>query len=163
MSTNAARNIDAAKSRSIVDIARELGPLFGERANSTTDEDQFVADNFASLKAAGLVEAGVPAELGGGGADGDELAQMLRILAWHCGSTALAVSMHTHQVAVPAWRWRVQKAAAVEPLLKRIAAERIILLSSGGSDSLRGPPPAAEGDRGLLPQPPKRGSFRASR
>ena len=138
MSTNAARSIDAAKSRSIADIARELGPLFAERANSTTDEDQFVADNFASLKAAGLVEAGVPAELGGGGAGVDELAEMLRILAYHCGSTALAFSMHTHQVAVPAWRWRVQKAAAVEPLLKRIAAERIILLSSGGSDWLGG-------------------------
>src|SRR5258705_2493645 len=63
---------------------------------------------------------------------------MLRILAYHCGSTALAFAMHTHQVAVPAWRWRVQKAAAVEPLLKRIAAERIILLSSGGSDWLGG-------------------------
>jgi alkylation response protein AidB-like acyl-CoA dehydrogenase len=148
MSTNAARNIDAAKSRSIADIARELGPLFGERANSTTDEDQFVADNFASLKAAGLVEAGVPAELGGGGAGVDELAEMLRILAWHCGSTALAFSMHTHQVAVPAWRWKVQKAAAVEPLLKRIAAERIILLSSGGSDWLGGSGKAEKVDGG---------------
>ena len=31
--------------------------------------------------------------------------------------------MHTHQVAIPAWRWRHQKLAAMEPLLKRIAAE----------------------------------------
>ena len=90
MSTNAARSIDATKSRSIADIARELGPLFAERADSATDEDRFVADNFASLKQAGLVEAGVPAELGGGGADVDELAEMLRILGRHCGSTALA-------------------------------------------------------------------------
>ena len=102
MSTNAARSIDATKSRSIADIARELGPVFAERADSTTDEDRFVADNFAALKQAGLVEAGVPAELGGGGADVDELAEMLRILAYHCGSTALAFSMHTHQVAIPA-------------------------------------------------------------
>jgi len=148
MSTNAARNIDAAKSRSIADVARELGPVFAERANSTTDEDRFVADNFASLKAAGLVEAGVPAELGGGGADVDELAEMLRILAYHCGSTALAFSMHTHQVAVPAWRWRVQKAAAAEPLLRRIAAERIILLSSGGSDWIGGSGKAEKVDGG---------------
>jgi hypothetical protein len=28
------------------------------------DEDRFVADNFALLKASGLMEAGVPAELG---------------------------------------------------------------------------------------------------
>ena len=43
------------------------------------------------LKTSGLVEAGVPRELGGGGADVDELAAMLRTLAYHCGSTALAI------------------------------------------------------------------------
>ena len=62
---------------------------------------------------------------------------MLRTLAYHCGSTALAFSMHTHQVAIPAWRWRHQKAA------RRAAAEarrreRILLLSSGGSDWIGG-------------------------
>ena len=134
--------------RSAVEIARELGPVFAERAETATDEDQFVADNFASLKEAGLVEAGVPTELGGGGASVDELAEMLRILGQHCGSTALAFSMHTHQVAIPAWRWKVQKAAPVEPLLKRIAAERIFLLSSGGSDWIGGSGKAEKVDGG---------------
>ena len=48
--------------------------------------------------------------------------------------------MHTHQVAIPAWRWKHQPAAkaAVEPLLKRIAGERLQLLSSGGSDWIAG-------------------------
>jgi alkylation response protein AidB-like acyl-CoA dehydrogenase len=132
------------------EIARELGPLFARRAAEAADEDSFVADNFATLKASGLVEAGVPAELGGGGADVDALAAMLRTLARHCGSTALAFSMHTHQVAVPAWRWRHQKAAtpAVEPLLKRIAGERILLLSSGGSDWIAGSGKAEKVDGG---------------
>jgi alkylation response protein AidB-like acyl-CoA dehydrogenase len=138
MSAAAAPKIDISEPRSPVEIARELGPLFARRAAEAGDEDRFVADNFASLKASGLVEAGVPAELGGGGADVDQLAAMLRTLAYHCGSTALAFSMHTHQVAVPAWRWTHQKAAAVEPLLKRIASERIFLLSSGGSDWIAG-------------------------
>jgi alkylation response protein AidB-like acyl-CoA dehydrogenase len=62
---------------------------------------------------------------------------MLRELAHHCSSTALALSMHTHQVAIPAWRWLHQK-APVEPLLKRVASERIILLTSGGSDWVAG-------------------------
>ncbi len=126
--------------RTAADIAREFGPIFAQRADETTDEDKFVADNFALLKTSGLVEAGVPVELGGGGASVDELATMLRTLAHHCGSTALAFSMHTHQVAIPAWRWKHQKPAApvVEPLLKRIAKERIILLSSGGSDWIGG-------------------------
>jgi indole-3-acetate monooxygenase len=148
MSTNTARRVDAATPRKPADIARELGPVFAERADSATDEDQFVADNFASLKEAGLVEAGVPTELGGGGASVDELAEMLRVLGYHCGSTALAFSMHTHQVAIPAWRWKVQKVAAVEPLLKRIAAERIILLSSGGSDWIGGSGKAEKVDGG---------------
>lgn len=132
--------IDTAKAtlRTANDIARELGPVFARRADERTDEDQFVADNFASLKEAGLVEAGVPVELGGGGADVDELAAMLRTLGYHCGSTALAFSMHTHQVAIPAWRWTHQKAAPAEPLLRRIVKERILLLSSGGSDWIAG-------------------------
>ena len=148
MSSNAALRLDATTHRTPADIARELGPVFAERAESATDEDKFVADNFAALKASGLVEAGVPTELGGGGASVDELAEMLRILARHCGSTALAFSMHTHQVAIPAWRWKVQKATPVEPLLKRVAAERIILLSSGGSDWLGGTGKAEKVDGG---------------
>ena len=46
--------------------------------------------------------------------------------------------MHTHLVTVPSWRWSHQKVAAVEPLLKRIAAEKIILSTSGGSDWVAG-------------------------
>ncbi|HXF89327.1 MAG TPA: acyl-CoA dehydrogenase family protein [Xanthobacteraceae bacterium] len=126
--------------RSAIEIARELGPTLARRAEERSDEDQYVADNIALLKSSGLVEAGVPRELGGGGADVDDLAAMLRTLAYYCGSTGLAFSMHTHQVAIPAWRWKHQKAAApaVEPLLKRVASERIMLLSSGGSDWIGG-------------------------
>ena len=64
--------------------------------------------------------------------------EMLRTLAHHCSSTALAFAMHTHLVAVPSWRWSHQKVAAVEPLLKRIAAEKIFLSTSGGSDWVAG-------------------------
>lgn len=122
----------------VVEIATSLAPSLAGRSAEIDQNDRFVAENYALLKEAGLVEAGVPAELGGGGAEVPELAEMLRILGHACGSTALAFSMHTHQVAIPAWRWRHQKVAAAEPLLKRIAAERIILLSSGGSDWIGG-------------------------
>src|SRR5262245_44301081 len=108
---------DAGKTdiRTASDIARELGPIFAQNAKDaakeTDGEDIFGSENFALLKSSGPIEAGVPAELGGGGADTDELAAMLRILGYHCGSTALAFSMHTHQVAIPAWRWRHQPPA----------------------------------------------------
>jgi alkylation response protein AidB-like acyl-CoA dehydrogenase len=138
MSATPAMRITIPPARGAAEIARELGPVLAARADATSDEDKYVADNVALLKTSGLVEAGVPRELGGGGADVDELAAMLRTLAYHCGSTGLAFSMHTHQVAIPAWRWQHQKVAAVEPLLKRIANERILLLSSGGSDWIAG-------------------------
>lgn len=122
----------------VVAIAQGLSGQIAAGAARADAEDQFVAENYAALKAAGLVEAAVPQELGGGGAEVRDLCGMLRVLGRACGSTALAFSMHTHQVAIPAWRWRHQKIAAVEPLLKRIAADRIVLLSSGGSDWLNG-------------------------
>lgn len=121
-----------------VAIAESLGAKIAAGSARADAEDRFVSENYTLLKEAGLVSAGVPVELGGGGADVRALAGMLRVLGRACGSTALAFAMHTHQVAIPAWRWQHQKVAAVEPLLKRIAAERIILLSSGGSDWING-------------------------
>lgn len=124
----------------LAQAADRLARDFAARADRHDTEGSFVAENYAKLKDAGLVEAGVPAELGGGGADVAGLADMLRRLAHGCGSSALAFAMHSHQVAIPAWRWQNQPAAkaAVEPLLRRIATERIVLMSSGGSDWVGG-------------------------
>jgi hypothetical protein len=44
--------------------------------------------------------------------------------------------MHSHLVAAAAWRWRHQK-APTDGFLKRVAAEDLILVSSGGSDWLK--------------------------
>lgn len=130
--------ISGGDARDVRAIAEGLSDRIAAGAETADAEDRFVAENYALLKEAGLVDAAVPQELGGGGAEVRDLAAMLRVLGRACGSTALAFSMHTHQVAIPAWRWRHQKVAAVEPLLKRIAAEKIILLSSGGSDWING-------------------------
>ena len=138
------------KPRSAAEIAREIGADIGRRSDASRDEDDFVAENFSVLKEAGLFEVGVPLELGGGGATPDDLAEMLRTLAWHCSSTALAFAMHTHQVAVPAWRWHHQPAvrAAVEPLLKRLIGERLQLVSSGATDWIAGAGKAEKVDGG---------------
>ena len=139
----------APAAKNLVAIARELGARFAAKAARFDDTDEFVAENYEALKLAGLIEAGVPKDLGGGGHDVAELCAMLRELAHHCSSTALAFAMHTHQVAIPAWRWVHQKAAPVEPLLKRIGSERIILLSSGGSDWIAGSGKAEKVDGGF--------------
>src|SRR6266511_2407513 len=80
-------------------VARELGPSFAERAAAHDADDSFVAENYAELKDRGLFAAGVPGELGGGDASHADLCAVVRELARSCGSTALAFSMHTHNVA----------------------------------------------------------------
>jgi len=127
-----------AESLDLAARAEALGKDFAARAEVADETDCFVTENYAALKTSGLVEAAVPRELGGGGASVSELAQMLRVMAHHCSSTALAFAMHTHLVAVPAWRWTHQKIAAVEPILKRVAAEKIFIATSGGSDWVAG-------------------------
>jgi len=115
--------------------AQALSEAFAARAAEHDEADAFVAENYRALKASGLLAAGVPAELGGGGLQLAELCEVLRTLARGCPSTALAFSMHTHQVALNAWRWRNQK-APVAPMLERVARERVVLVSTGGGDWL---------------------------
>jgi len=83
------------------------------------------------------VTAGIPTELGGCGAEHRELGEMLRVLARYCGSTALPLAMHTHQVATAVWRWR-RDPAPVESLLRGVAVSNLVLVSSGGSDWIAG-------------------------
>ena len=128
-------------------LARELGPRFAARASAHDAADSFVADNYRDLRERRVFSAGVPAELGGGGASHAELCAMVRVLGQHCGSTALALSMHTHQVAIAAWRWR-HEGAAMELLLRRVADQETILVSSGGSDWLAGSGRAEKVDGG---------------
>src|SRR5919201_6220290 len=101
-----------------------LTPGFAERAAQLDESDEFVAENYRELKASGLYAAGVPRELGGLGLELEELCEMVRTIARACSSTGLAFSMHTHLVAMSAWRWRHQK-APVAPLLEKVAREKV--------------------------------------
>jgi acyl-CoA dehydrogenase len=115
-------------------VARELGPAFAARAAAHDADDSFVAENYRDLAARRVFSAGVPIELGGGGASHAELCDMIRELGRGCGSTALALSMHTHVVAAMVWNYR--RGQPVEGVLRRIAAEQLVLVSTGASDWL---------------------------
>jgi alkylation response protein AidB-like acyl-CoA dehydrogenase len=66
-------------------VARELGPVFAARAHAHDADNSLVADNYIALKAHAVFSAGVPSELGGGGATHAELCAMLRELAARVG------------------------------------------------------------------------------
>src|SRR5688572_21020947 len=95
-----------AKNLDFMGIVQQLGPDFAERAAASDLEGRFVADNYAALKREKLLSAAVPSELSGGGVGYAELCHGLRELAHYCGSTALALSMHSHLVAAAVWRYR---------------------------------------------------------
>ncbi|HEY8077277.1 MAG TPA: acyl-CoA dehydrogenase family protein [Labilithrix sp.] len=116
---------------------RELGEDFATRAAKHDEDDSFVAENYAKLKAVDAFAAGVPGELGGGNASHAELCAMIRELAHHCSATALAFSMHTHLIATLSYVWRAGNKGP-EGMLKRVAAEKLVLVSTGGSDWLPG-------------------------
>ena len=115
--------------------ADALAASFAAQAQAHDESDAFVTENYAALKREGFFKAHVPAELGGGGASYREIAGAIRRMGAACSSTALAFAMHTHIVAVNAWRWRHQ-GAPTDGMLKRVAAENLVLISSGGSDWL---------------------------
>lgn len=114
-----------------------VAAIAAKAAAACDDDDAFVSDGYAALTREGLFKAHVPTELGGGGASHAEMCALIRRLAPACSSTALAFSMHTHIIALAAWRWRREKAAPLERLLTRVANEDLVLVSSGGSDWLK--------------------------
>src|SRR5688572_29110831 len=113
---------------------REVGPAFAEAAAGADRERRFVAENYPVLAASGILGALVPSELGGGGASHGEACEFLRELAHFCPSTALALSMHQHLVAANVWRYLHQMPG--EALLRRVAREHLVLVSTGAGDWL---------------------------
>lgn len=133
MSTQTTRELVDVTGRPAWEAAlATLGPGFAARAAAHDAEGSFVAANYRELKESRVLSAGVPRELGGGGATHAELCELLRRLAHDCPSTALALSMHTHLVAAAVWRWR--HTGAGEALLLRVATEELGLVSTGATD-----------------------------
>ncbi|MFN0091759.1 MAG: acyl-CoA dehydrogenase family protein [Acidimicrobiales bacterium] len=125
-----------AREAALVARAAACGPVLAEHAARHDREGSWVKESFEHVRDAGLLTIAVPAELGGEGATIREIAMVQRELARHCGSTALASSMHQHVTAFTAWRRRRGMPGA-EATLKRVASEGIVLVSTGGGDFTR--------------------------
>ncbi len=89
------------------DLLDEAAPQIEATGRECDRTGAFASKNLDLLEELGFFALGVPAELGGGGAPYAEVAAMLRALGRLDGSTALALSMHSHQVMVAEWKRRV--------------------------------------------------------
>jgi len=116
-----------------VPLAAELGARFAPTAAAHDRDNTFVAEHYDALRESGYTLLPIPEELGGMGASLRQLCFAEAELARHSAATALAIAMHLHPVASTAFRWR-RGAPGAEALLRRIAAGRLIVCSSGASD-----------------------------
>jgi alkylation response protein AidB-like acyl-CoA dehydrogenase len=82
------------KQQALVAIAESLGPKFAERAARYDREASFPFENYADMRAAGLLGLCVPESFGGKGADLKTYSIVSATLGKYCGATALTFNMH---------------------------------------------------------------------
>ena len=126
--------------------ARELIPVLAERAEQHDADGSFVHGGFDLLREHGFMALLVPAELGGGGATHAEACAVLAELAHGCPATSLAFSMHSHLVAAQMWRHHRGLPA---PVLGKVAANQLVLISTGASDWIESSGTATKVDGGF--------------
>jgi acyl-CoA dehydrogenase len=147
MNTAASRIDDSTESPDWIAIARQLAEEFGERASAYDEEGSFVHENYADLREYRLFSAGIPTELGGGGASQREVCEIIREIGRHCGSTGLAYAMHSHPVALNVLKYRNGDGKAKATLLK-IATNELVIAGTGANDWLASSGEAIETDGG---------------
>jgi len=120
----------------VVTIAQSLAEEFRPRAAHYDRTGEFPLENYERMRVTGYLHAPAPTELGGAGASLLEMCRAQQALARGCASTALAVNMHLFQVGAITDGWR--NGQPVEPLLRRIVNEGVILASNGAESIVVG-------------------------
>jgi acyl-CoA dehydrogenase len=108
----------------------------------------FVTESYAEMAACGYLRLAVPAELGGLGASMRQVVLAEEELGSWSGSAALAAAMHLYLTLVQRWRLR-RGAPDAEAVLRRVAADGLVLATSGGSDWVCPSTTATEVDGGF--------------
>ena len=155
MNTAVARIKESADPQKWIAVARQLGQEFGERAYAYDDEGSFVHENYADLRDYNLFSAGIPSELGGGGASHEEICGIIREIGRYCGSTGLSFAMHSHPVALNVLKYRNGDEKAKAALIK-IATSELIIAGTGANDWLASNGEAVETEGGYLVNAHKR-------
>jgi alkylation response protein AidB-like acyl-CoA dehydrogenase len=146
---NQAFNLPMSQAIDLSAIGAELGPRFAQGAAERDAADTFVADHYDALKERKVFSALIPREIaGGGGASYSAMAKFLRELAHCCPSTALALSMHTHIVAANVYNHKNGRPGL--KLLEKVAANQVVLISTGANDWLESNGTVTRTDGGYL-------------
>jgi acyl-CoA dehydrogenase len=117
------------------ETVEQLGEHFAARAAEHDRDGSFVTANYRDLRQHKLFSAAIPSDAGGGGASYQELADIVRRLGRHCGSTALAYAMHSHPVAVNVYK-HLHGDAKATATLRKLAAGELVVAGTGANDWL---------------------------
>jgi len=112
----------------------ELEKIFSGRAVEFDTNGLFVFENYADLKENRYFSIMIPEELGGGGQSYEQVCNILKNIAHHCASTALSLSMHQHLVAATVWKYKNKGESG--PMLRKVANDQLVLVSTGARDWL---------------------------
>ncbi|MGZ4537423.1 MAG: acyl-CoA dehydrogenase family protein, partial [Nocardioidaceae bacterium] len=133
----------------ILALATEVGRRAAE-ADAEHDRDAtFVTEAYRAMADLGYLGLAVPTESGGLGATFRQVVLAQAELARWSGAAGLASAMHHYLTLVNRWRHR-RGAPDAAGALRRVAAEGIVLATSGGSDWVCPTTTATEVDGGFL-------------
>ncbi|HET7794721.1 MAG TPA: acyl-CoA dehydrogenase family protein, partial [Rhizobacter sp.] len=97
---NAPTGLPCQSFADLLAATREIAAGVAARHAAEVDKDaRFPIETVQALRAAGVLSAPVPRELGGAGSDMRELTQLCSTLAQGCGSSGMVLAMHFIQVA----------------------------------------------------------------
>lgn len=86
------------RQRALLERAEPLAIRFADRASAHDADASFPFENFADLRAAGLLALTAPEAYGGLGADEIDFVPVLERIAWGDASTALVLGMHLSNI-----------------------------------------------------------------
>ncbi len=132
-----------------IDLAARIGAVAAEHAAEHDRDATFVTEAYAAMREHGYLALTVPEELGGLGATMRQACYAQAELAGHDGASALSVAMHTYLTLVQVYRRR-KGAPDAEAVLRRVAADGVVIATSGGSDWLWPTATAVPTDSGYL-------------
>ncbi len=130
--------VDPHRSGSIITLGARNGDLLAraraaaqvatENAPAVDAEGRFPREAFAEIRKQRLLGIMVPTALGGEGAALADLVDVCYVLGQSCASTALIYAMH--QIKMACIVRHVKGDGALEQILRRVAAEQLLMASS---------------------------------
>jgi alkylation response protein AidB-like acyl-CoA dehydrogenase len=117
------------------ELTSKLGGTLSKGTDERDTNNEFVTANYTLLREYGFFKMAIPRGLGGGEADYVDICDVIRELARHCGSTALAFAMHTHPVAVNVFK-HLRSDENATATLRNIADNYLIIAGTGANDWL---------------------------